>query len=58
MQPFGSEIFVIVGRHERMTAVAMVNFLRGVGEGQVPKQTGLSLGKPPPAAMGRYRNSS
>ena len=56
--PDGSEFFAIVGRHERMTAVAMANFLRGVGEGQVPKQTDLSLGKPPPAAMGRYAKLS
>ena len=37
MQPFGSEFFAIVGRHARTTALALANFLRGVGEGQVPR---------------------
>ena len=37
MQPFGSDFFAIVGRHARTTALALANFLRGVGEGQVPR---------------------
>ena len=37
MQPFGSEFFAIIGRHARTTALALANFLRGMGEGQVPR---------------------
>jgi len=37
IQPFGSEIVAIVGRHARTTAAAITAFLGGVGEGQVPR---------------------
>jgi hypothetical protein len=37
MQPFDPEIFAIVGRHPRTTAVAITDFLGGVEEGQVAR---------------------
>jgi hypothetical protein len=53
MQTFGLEIVAIVGRRARTTAVAITDFRGGVRERQVPKWTGRSLVKPPPAPMGR-----
>jgi hypothetical protein len=53
MQTFGLEIVAIVGRRARTTAVAITDFRGGVCERQVPKWTGRSLVKPPPAPMGR-----
>jgi|SRR5665213_2325036 len=53
MQTFGLEIVAIVGRRARTTAVAITDFCGGIGERQVPRWTGRSLRKPPPAPMGR-----
>jgi len=53
IRPVSSELFAIVRRHARMTAVAITASLRGLGDGQGPRQTGRSLGKPSPAPMGR-----
>jgi hypothetical protein len=53
MQPFDPNIVAIIGRHTRTTVVGITNFVCGVGEGQVSKWIGHSLGKCPRAAMGR-----
>ena len=38
-----------------MTAVPITDSFGGVAEGQVPRWTGRSLERPPPASMGRER---
>src|SRR5450755_2138438 len=45
--------FAVVGRHARTAAVAISDLLGRVGEGQVPRWTGRSRRKPPPAPLGR-----
>lgn len=55
MQPFNLELVAIVGRHAQMAAIAIIVFLGGVGGGQVPRETGRLLRKPPLAPMGRKR---
>ena len=55
MQPLGPELVAFVGRLVRTTAVVITDSVGEVGEGQVPRQTGRSLGKPPPATLGRNR---
>jgi len=53
MPPFGHKIEAIVSSHTRTTDATITDFLDGVDEGQVPRYTGRSPRKPPPAPMGR-----
>lgn len=55
MQSFSRDPVPVDGCQPRTTAVAVADFLGGLNEGQVPRYTGRSLGKPPPAAMGPAR---
>jgi hypothetical protein len=52
MHSFGPELVQIINLHSRMTAVTITNSLRGMDEGQVPRQTSHSLRKPPTACNG------
>ena len=53
MESFSRDPVPVDGCQPRTTAVAVADFLGGLNEGQVPSNTGRSVRKPPPAAMGR-----
>lgn len=56
--PFSCAHVAVVDLHARATAVAIAEFLNGVGKGHVPRWTDRSLRKPPPTSMGRNDSSA